>query len=775
MTTERGGAGRRPHRDNRYDTDLINGEALAVCDHYLSDRRREGRRYVYVCPDCGKADFEVEPVKGLAGCFNPGCPMPRTTNALGIVSHMEGLEPQGVDFVRCLEKAYEILGLTMTPPSARPADAGRPENGTRSWEREDGAAVAAPEPNGSYDVQVPREDDPGGETFVEDLHPPRGRRWVRQNGEGEDHEGAPVRPAPRGERVYPIEAYFEGPDGEQIPTEAVIVDEGPEIAELPAAVVSPGGPAAEYPPEEAELADERELRHAVYERLLALCPLEERDADFFEGRGLDRRTIDEGGFGSISCRRSRWVAERLRELFGDEDLLTVPGFYRPERAPDRIRFSLYGDYALIPYHDAEGFITTVEGRLIGEPKNSRDKKYKALLGSGVHLYVHPRFGPGEVVAFCEGAIGAMVAARYGVPMAAIKGFRNYKVSAREPGADRVLPELEGVDFAGREVVYIPDVDVKPQSRAEVMEAVPAACEWLVRRQGGVPKVALLPMGAKDLDEWLLSLPESERTAQAGELLADAVDLGAWISSLEGFPEEDHPVEDVKPAADTAPEARAAGTARTTPPAGGKRDLLGDDDATPAAGLFVDRPSASEMEPQGNDGADTRELRWDGGRVGPGRAERPNGSHGGAAPATHDPERARKGPMHPAMARWYDVARYTPEQVADARQQTAIRKVAGNRRPTVRDTPVTLPRWTPGEVLLALAVALATAVGLCLLAYAMRAGGGALGVAGALITWPFWWLEAALYAWAGALAALWVVGRRHRARDRQLRAHLQREE
>ena len=80
--------------------------------------------------------------------------------------------------------------------------------------------------------------------------------------------------------------------------------------------------------------------------------------------------------------------------------------------------------------------------------------------------------------------------------------------------------------------------------------------------------------------------------------------------------------------------------------------------------------------------------------------------------------------------------------------------------------MTLPRWTPGEVLLALAVALATAVGLCLSAYAMRAGGGALGVAGALITWPFWWLEAALYAWAGALAALWVVGRRHREQQRR---------
>ena len=33
---------------------------------------------------------------------------------------------------------------------------------------------------------------------------------------------------------------------------------------------------------------------------------------------------------------------------------------------------LHGDYALISYHDQEGYILTIEGRLIGKPKSKRD-------------------------------------------------------------------------------------------------------------------------------------------------------------------------------------------------------------------------------------------------------------------------------------------------------------------------------------------------------------------------------------------------------------------
>lgn len=835
MTTEKKGAGRRPRGDSGYDADLINAETLAVCDHYLNERRREGRRHVYRCPECGKLDFEVEPVKGLAGCFNPGCDMPKTTNALGIISHLEGLESRGAEFIRCMEKGYEILGLTL--PSERVgATSGGTENGSRNRAKKDGSITApGPRRHGTDEADIPRQ---------------MGRKWVRQNGTRDPEAGEaglaetpsgtrsdgsaspdrppeerPGRPAPRGERAYPIEAYFEGPDGEMIPTEAVIVEDAdaavdlPEEADLEDIPISveiseevedlaaeelagfedgrawPEGETTQPPPQESETsapggevgdvrlfdragsgppADGRELRHAVYERLLALCPLEKRDAGFFEGRGLDRWTVTQGRFGSLSARRSRWAADKLGEAFG-EDLLAVPGFYRPDadhvggpqRGPGGARFSLYGDYALIPYHDADGFITTVEGRLIGEPKNKRDKKYKALLNSGVHLYVHPRFGPGEVVAFCEGAIGAMVAARYGVPVAAIKGFRNYKVSARERGGeDTVLPELEGVDFAGRTVVYIPDVDVKPASREEVMAAVPAACEWLISRQGGIPKVALLPEGAKDLDAWLLSLPEARRVAAANELLSGAVSLGEWTGQQEDTPPRTGPV-GAKP--------------------GGKRDLLDEGGATPPApddepGDPPDPPPADAED--ANEEADvpaaadapTGKLLWSPDQQSPdGAPADRDGTTAAASRAAHHAERARKGPMHPAMARWYEVAGYDDDQVAAARRRTAMSKSMGKRTPPVRDTPVRLATWTAGDVVLSLATALGAAVVFSFLVYALRAQGGPFAVLGELVTWFAWWAEAALYAWAGALAAIWMAGRRHRERRRQLHAHLRGEE
>ena len=842
MTTEKKGAGRRPRGDSGYDADLINTEALAVCDHYLNERRREGRRYVYRCPDCGKLDFEVEPVKGLAGCFNPACAMPKTTNALGIISHLEGLESRGAEFIRCMEKGYEILGLALPSEAVRPTN-GKTENGSRSRAEKDGSiTVPGPRQHGTDEAESNRQ---------------MGRKWVRQNGTRDPEAGEvgpaeassgphtngsavpdrppeerPGRPAPRGERAYPIEAYFEGPDGEMIPTEAVIVEDADAAVDLPIeddledipisveiseeaedlapeeppgfedGQASPEGEAPQPPPQESErtasgggiadahlfdragsraLAYDRELRHAVYERLLALCPLEKRDAGFFEGRGLDRWTITQGRFGSISARRSRWAADRLSDDFG-EDLLRVPGFYRPDadpeggsrRGPGGTRFSLYGDYALIPYHDADGYITTVEGRLIGEPKNKRDKKYKALLNSGVHLYVHPRFGPGEVVAFCEGAIGAMVAARYGIPVAAIKGFRNYKVSARERGdEDTVLPELEGVDFAGRTVVYVPDVDVKPASREEVMAAVPAACEWLISRQGGIPKVALLPEGAKDLDAWLLSLPEARRVAAANELLSGAVTLGEWT----GQPEDDPP---------------RTGPVGANP--GGKRDLLDEGGVSPPApdgkpGDPPDSPAEADAEhAEAGDGADaeagvpaaddapTRKLLWSPDQQSAdGAPARQDGTPAGSSLAAHDAERARKGPMHPAMARWYEVAGYDDDQVAAARQRTAMSKSTGKRTPPVRDTPVRLATWTGGDVVLALATALVVAVVFCFLVYALRAQGGPFAVLGELVTWFAWWVEAALYAWVGALAACWRAGRRHRERRRQLHAHLRGEE
>lgn len=555
-----------------HDPELINREVLEVCDYYLRERRKEGRRYTYRCPGCGGRRFEVEPIRGIAGCFSPECGLPTTTDALGIIGYMENLDTRGAQFRECLEKGYEILG--MEPESKATTDsaenntkttdngstiknsengANHPKSSTKSSTKRRSWIAGEAKAGGLDEENQENAGIPGPATDTAD-DPPR-------DGTNETYEYAVSERS--GGRL--IEAYTELPDGTREPLEAFVMDEAiPSNEEQPDEERSSrssgssgfsatrSGPPAKMEnghalngtaaaPRADETGQEdrnaqkgpgssqqREINHRVYQTLLRLCPLEGREKEFFEGRGLDQATIEEGRFGSISKRRSHYVTDRLERRFADEELLTVPGFYRAESG--QLRFTLYGDYALIPYYDREGYILTIEGRLTGEPTREDDPKYKALSGSGVHLYVHPKFDPGEVVAFCEGAIGAMVAARAGIPVAAIKGMRNYRCPPQDRYSDySVLPELKGVDFGGLEIAYLPDLDVKPKTREEAFGIVPEACEWLIERQGGKAKVAMLPEDSKDLDEWLLSLDEDERVRRFLELVNEAPSVERWDS------------------------------------------------------------------------------------------------------------------------------------------------------------------------------------------------------------------------------------------------------
>lgn len=489
-------------RRGGYDKDLVNREVLAVCDHYLSHRRREGKRQTYVCPLCGGRRFEVEPNRGYAGCFAPDCPVPTTTDALGIIAYFEDLQLAGRGFVECLRRGYDILGLPEPVREGALEEAGEKGGGDRRREH-----------------SAPGSDERGRGTC-----PDPDSRWRAAATEGPPPEGSTLE--------QPMQAWQEHVDGSRSAIPAVVIHEHEADREpldrRDERPVSTGGVDAAGRSRVSREPDSGLQRaHAVYEELLQLCPLKYRDREFFCERGLDARTIAEGRYGSISRARCGHVLEALRGRFADEELLAVPGFYRATGG--QLRFSLYGDYVLTPYYDREGYIRTVEGRFTGEEMGAYDTKYKALSGSGVHLYVHPRFSPDEVVAFCEGAVGAMVAARYGFAVASIKGFRNYRRPPESREGDySVLPELEGVDFEGRKVVYIPDVDVKPKSYEAVMSAVPDACEWLIERRGGAARVAALPGGAKDLDEWLLSLDETRRVESFHELLRSASPVRQWM-------------------------------------------------------------------------------------------------------------------------------------------------------------------------------------------------------------------------------------------------------
>lgn len=265
---------------------------------------------------------------------------------------------------------------------------------------------------------------------------------------------------------------------------------------------------APHIPEERE-SDERDagLVHLVYARLMELCPLVETHSEYLRARGLSDQTIVRGRFGSISKTRVRHVEAQLAEAFGEE-LLRVPGFYRTEA--DDLLFSLREEYVLIPYHDGQGRITTLEGRA------TKKKAHRSVLDGGNHLYVFPDFVPDDLEGFCEGPMGAVVAAQHGIPVGSIQGVKRYRTA----GQNAPLPEFSGVDFRGRALTYIPDLDVKPQAIADVEAHLPKACEYLISKQGGRPLVARLPRG-KDLDDYLLSVPPAERRVAFDELVAKA--------------------------------------------------------------------------------------------------------------------------------------------------------------------------------------------------------------------------------------------------------------
>src|SRR5215211_4544793 len=272
-----------------------------------------------------------------------------------------------------------------------------------------------------------------------------------------------------------------------------------------------------------EMKRRLELCYQVYARIMTLCPLEARDRKYLRTRGLSYDTIRRGRFGSMSVERARYVKGALLEEFGEEKLLSLPGFSK-DKPSGRISFTLSGDYLLIPYYERQGTITTIEGRAMGEvPKGMG--KYASLRGSGNHLYLFPGTDPEKIGAFTEGPFGAIVAAESGLAVGSVQGCERYKASFSRFAPDgeegEPLLEIRGVNFRGRKIPYIPDADDPP--RKNVIEAAPKAAHHLIERQGGEATLCALPEGM-DLDEWLLSVPKERRHRRFLELISGATPL-----------------------------------------------------------------------------------------------------------------------------------------------------------------------------------------------------------------------------------------------------------
>ena len=319
------------------------------------------------------------------------------------------------------------------------------------------------------------------------------------------------------------------------------------------------------PPPEPFVPAPPEVVDSVLSRLLQLCPLEERDVEFLSSRGVAEATARLGGFGSITALRAAHALGVLDREFPREQLCGVPGFR--ERGTE-LGFTLWGDFLLIPYFDRTGRLVTLEGRAVGDVP-AWAGKYTSLRNGGNHLYVFPAFEVDDLVAICEGPMGAIVAAQEGLAVGAIQGVKRYTKAGTAQGEEGPLPELARADFGGRTVLYVPDLDVKPDARADVERHAPRACEFLISRQNGRPLIATVPQaaarhgtqeGVKDLDAWILAAPEAGPYGILHTLRSRAHPPEAWP----GLPDPDGEDDDTVPVPDAGPPAPEQGPAEDAP-------------------------------------------------------------------------------------------------------------------------------------------------------------------------------------------------------------------
>ncbi len=96
-----------PHR-RALPKEPLKQAVLDVCVFYAGPATRFARRAIFRCPRCKKYKLEVHPTREIAGCWNASCPVPRTTDAIGLVAFFEELD-ETLDFPRVVECGHEIL------------------------------------------------------------------------------------------------------------------------------------------------------------------------------------------------------------------------------------------------------------------------------------------------------------------------------------------------------------------------------------------------------------------------------------------------------------------------------------------------------------------------------------------------------------------------------------------------------------------------------------------------------------------------------------------
>lgn len=209
------------------------------------------------------------------------------------------------------------------------------------------------------------------------------------------------------------------------------------------------------------------------------------------------------------------MVRQLKKEFTTPQLHSVPGFAKKSSGKN---FTFDGDYILIPHHDHRGRISTIVGRVPSDKPGTAAEKYLCPEGSVDHVYLYPGADPNDLRAFCEGPLGAIAAAQEGVAVGAVAGPKRYRGVPRFDGDERAPPEVEGADFGGRAVPYIPDAGTP--LRQEIIDAAPEAARVLAVLQNGKAATAW-PSQGEDLDSYLLGMNKAARRKSLEKLIAEA--------------------------------------------------------------------------------------------------------------------------------------------------------------------------------------------------------------------------------------------------------------
>jgi hypothetical protein len=102
-----------------------------------------------------------------------------------------------------------------------------------------------------------------------------------------------------------------------------------------------------------------DVRHEVYTALLGMMKLNQFHRRNLERRGLSAEAIEQNEYRSMVHRFQPHAAEELARQFGEDVLLTVPGFIRDER--DKLSMSCLPGL-IIPARDARGRIVALKCR-----------------------------------------------------------------------------------------------------------------------------------------------------------------------------------------------------------------------------------------------------------------------------------------------------------------------------------------------------------------------------------------------------------------------------